>query len=114
MMAKISVVTVGRNRHVTLEGRVTAADLGRLERACGSALEHKIPPLEVNVERVRSIDAAAQSYVDRLSTRGARIAGNIAARRSALTLSGEERPVGRSGAEPRLVCSDRRDRRFRF
>ena len=110
MMAKISVVTVGRNRHVTLEGRVTAADLGRLERACGSALEHKIPPLEVNIERVRSIDAAAQSYVDRLSTRGARITGNIAVLSTDVVLRRAPRP-GRSDAEPRLV-SDRRDRRY--
>lgn len=76
-MARISVARSGGNYHITLEGRLTAADLGRLERSCGSALEHKLAPLEVNVERVLTIDDAARSYLERLSARGARIRGDL-------------------------------------
>ena len=54
-MAKISVVRDGGSYRITLKGRLTASDLRRLERACGNALEHKLAPLELNVEQVLSI-----------------------------------------------------------
>jgi hypothetical protein len=76
-MAKISVVRDGGSYRITLKGRLTAGDLRRLERACGNALEHKLAPLELNVEQVLSIDNVALGYLDRLRARGARIHGNL-------------------------------------
>lgn len=76
-MARISVTRAGGSFYITLTGRLTARDLRRLERACGSALEHRRAPLELNVERVLSIDTAARGYLDRLRARGARIQGDI-------------------------------------
>ena len=75
-MARISVIRVERFQ-ITLRGRLTAKDLRRLERACGSALEHKRAPLELNIEQVLSIDSAARGYLDRLRARGARIQGDV-------------------------------------
>ncbi|PYR38315.1 MAG: hypothetical protein DMF89_07495 [Acidobacteria bacterium] len=72
-MARISVVrTVGTYR-VTLAGRLMAADLKRLERACRHALEHKLVPLELNLDHVSATDAAARFYVEQLRARGATI-----------------------------------------
>ena len=76
-MAKISVVHAGASYRITLKGRLTASDLRRLERACGDALEHKLAPLELNIDHVLSIDNAARSYLERLRARGARIRGNL-------------------------------------
>ncbi len=58
---------------MTLQGQVSAADLKRLERACRYALEHKLVPLELDIERVTSIDDPARFYLERLRARGARI-----------------------------------------
>jgi hypothetical protein len=76
-MAKIFVVHTTGGYRITLKGRLMASDLGRLEHACGSALEQKLAPLELNVEQVLSIDHAARGYLDRLRARGARIHGNL-------------------------------------
>jgi hypothetical protein len=77
MMAKISVVRDGDSYRIALAGRLTAGDLRRLESACGHALEHKLAPLELNIERVLSIDHAALEYLDRLRARGARVRGRV-------------------------------------
>jgi ABC-type transporter Mla MlaB component len=76
-MARIFVAWARGSYQITLLGHLTASDLGRLERACGSALEHKLAPLELNVEQLLSIDEAATSYLDRLRARGARIRGSV-------------------------------------
>ncbi len=78
-MAKISVIRDGDHYRITLRGRLAAGDLGRLERACGKALEQKLAPLELNLEEVLSIDNAARGYLDRLRARGARVHGDVAA-----------------------------------
>jgi hypothetical protein len=72
-MARISVVRAGDISRVTLKGRLGAGDLKRLERACGAALQQKIVPLELDVQQVTSIDAAAETYLAKLGARGARI-----------------------------------------
>jgi hypothetical protein len=72
-MAKISVGRTASGYRVMLEGRLSAADLKRLERACRFALEHKFLPLELDLAKVTSIDDAARFYVERLRSRGARI-----------------------------------------
>jgi hypothetical protein len=70
-MATIAVARVGPRYRITLGGRLGAGDLGRLERACRHALEHELVPLELNLEKVSSIDGAARAYIDRLRARGA-------------------------------------------
>jgi hypothetical protein len=72
-MARISVARNALTYRVTLQGYFSAADLNRLERACRYALEHKLVPLELNLERVTRIDAAARFYIELLRARGARI-----------------------------------------
>ncbi|MGH9143178.1 MAG: hypothetical protein ACRD2I_18755 [Vicinamibacterales bacterium] len=72
-MAKISAARTAGTYRLTLEGRLAAGDLKRLERACGQALEHKLVPLELNLEKVSSIDAAARAYLERLRSRGAHV-----------------------------------------
>jgi len=72
-MAKISVARTTSGYRVMLEGRLSAADLKRLERACRYALEHKFLPLELDIGKVTSIDDAARFYVERLRSRGAHI-----------------------------------------
>ena len=58
---------------IRLAGRFSARDLKRLERACRYALEHKSIPLELKLEEVTSMDAAARAYVERLRARGASV-----------------------------------------
>jgi hypothetical protein len=74
-MARISIVRVGDISRVTLKGRLAAEDLKRLERACGTALHEKLVPLELDIRNVTSVDDAAEAYLERLRTRGARIRG---------------------------------------
>jgi hypothetical protein len=72
-MARISIVRVGDISRITLKGRLGAGDLKRLEQACGSALQEKLVPLELDLEQVTSLDDVAQAYLERLRSRGARI-----------------------------------------
>jgi hypothetical protein len=64
---------VGTIYRATLKGRLSARDLKRLERACGSALVQKHVPLEVNLQGVTSLDDSARAYLERLSARGATV-----------------------------------------
>ncbi len=70
-MARISVKHVDGRSCVTVSGQLSAADLRRLERACGAALEHKRVELELQLSQVSSMDAAARAFVQRLVDRGA-------------------------------------------
>ena len=72
-MARISVGRRGTSYQITLEGDLSARDLKRLERACRYALEHKLVPLELDLERVNTMDDVARAYVERLQARGARV-----------------------------------------
>jgi hypothetical protein len=72
-VARISVARTAGSYRVTLTGRLSAADLKRLERACRYALEHKLIPLQLNLGQVTGIDDAARFYIDRLRARGARV-----------------------------------------
>ena len=76
-MARISVVHRSGRYCVRLAGRLEAADLKRLERACRYALEHKEVPLELNLARVTDIDTTARTYLDRLRARGASVLGDV-------------------------------------
>jgi hypothetical protein len=74
-MARISIVRAGDISRITLKGRLGARDLRRLERACGSALQQKLVPLEIDIQQAISIDDSAEVYLEKLRVRGARIRG---------------------------------------
>ena len=93
-MAKISVIRHGDSYRIKLRGRFAAADLGRLERACGEALQQKPAPLQLNLEAVTSIDNVARGYLDRCA-------------RGVLTFKATaQRP--RSAVRPRGLADERR------
>ncbi|MGE0813448.1 MAG: hypothetical protein AB7O28_18685 [Vicinamibacterales bacterium] len=70
-MARIQVRVIDGRHHVTVYGPLVAADLRRLERACGPALEHRQPPLEIRVQESESLDEPSRVFLDRLARRGA-------------------------------------------
>ncbi len=70
-MARISVAATNSGRTVRIRGRLEAADLQRLERACGPALEQRAPQLELVLKDGTANDAAASAYLARLRARGA-------------------------------------------
>jgi hypothetical protein len=74
-MARISVAATVSGRTVTIRGRLKAADLHRLERACGPALEQRDPNLALVMRDAAAGDSAARAYLDRLQARGAVIRG---------------------------------------
>jgi hypothetical protein len=69
-MAHITVAANNTRRIVTIQGDLKAADLQRLERACGPALEQQRPELELVIRNGVIADSAAQAYVARLQARG--------------------------------------------
>jgi hypothetical protein len=75
-MARIIVARAGNRYRITLDGRLSAGDLRRLERACRYALEQKRVPLEINLDNVSMVDDVAQTYLERLRARGARVVGD--------------------------------------
>jgi hypothetical protein len=76
--AIIIVARIYRSRHddtlrVTLWGRLSAADMGRLEHICAPALLAHHVALEIDMHGVTSIDRSAAAILDRMAERGARI-----------------------------------------
>jgi hypothetical protein len=53
-----------------VRGSLSVRDLGRLERACGAALEEHDPPLEVHLKAVSSVDEASRMFLRQLAKRG--------------------------------------------
>jgi hypothetical protein len=72
-MARISRVSKHGRYRVSIRGALSVRDLGRLERACGPALEHERLPLEVHVAQMTTLDDASRVFLKRLATRGALI-----------------------------------------
>lgn len=70
-MARIAAAETAAGHTVTVRGRLVAADLQRLERACGPALEHRDLHLVIVFREATIGDAASRAYVDRLLARGA-------------------------------------------
>lgn len=70
-MANISVRIHEGKRRVTVRGHLVAADLRRLERACGSALEHRELPLELRVRDISQMDEVCRLFLASLERRGA-------------------------------------------
>lgn len=56
---------------IHLAGRLTANDLGRLEHACGRALEANPLRIELDLASVTSMDPTAAAFVARMVHRGA-------------------------------------------
>lgn len=72
-MARIIAKRLRDGYRVRIAGRLSAADLRRLERACGPALERHHVSLAINVSAVTAVDAAADAFLARLVERGARL-----------------------------------------
>jgi hypothetical protein len=72
-MARISVTHRGDGYRVKLQGKLAAADLHRLERVCGPALERPRAPLELDLTHVTMIDEVARAFVEQLQRRGATV-----------------------------------------
>lgn len=70
-VATISVRVGKEKRIVTVRGRLVAADLRRLERACGPALEHRELALELRLADRADMDDAARLFLGGLVRRGA-------------------------------------------
>jgi hypothetical protein len=69
-MARIRVSERGGRYRVTVRGPLRAADLRRLERACGVALEREAPRLAILLDSFAD-DSIAGAYLERLEIRGA-------------------------------------------
>jgi hypothetical protein len=72
-MARISVRRSTERTYITISGRLTAADMGRLEHACGAALTCETMALDIDLSRVTAIDVTAAAVLRRFTERGARI-----------------------------------------
>jgi hypothetical protein len=56
---------------IIVEGRLSAADMGRLEHACSRELISHTPHLEINLRRVTEIDQTALAVLGCIAARGA-------------------------------------------
>ena len=70
-MARILVKFRGDRYWITLSGSLRATDLGRLEQACGTALESPQAPLTLELRGVTDVDEVARRFLHRLEERGA-------------------------------------------
>jgi hypothetical protein len=74
-MARIRRHIFPHTVRVKVTGRLTAADVGRLEHACAPALLTRDVALEIDLGEVTESDEIADLIVDRMAARGARIKG---------------------------------------
>lgn len=70
-MARIRSTQSGDCRVVTVAGRLTAYDMGRLEHACSPALITAAPQLEIDLRRVTFTDPTAAAVLQKMRARGA-------------------------------------------
>jgi hypothetical protein len=77
IVARIRITRESDRLHVHIAGRLTATDLRRLEHACGPALTTARVSIELQLERVTDIDRAAAAFVERMTQRGATVAGQV-------------------------------------
>ena len=71
VLARMKVKTTQGRYFVTVTGQLRGRDLGRLERACGPALERRRAPLTVRLASILAIDEPAKAYLEHLVDRGA-------------------------------------------
>lgn len=93
-MARIRTKRVLADTRINVSGRLAAADMGRLERACGEALTRNPLQLQLDLTRVTEMDETAAALLERLRHRGARI--RLAGRTGA-EAGGGARRTGLSG-----------------
>lgn len=72
-MARIRSSGAGDVLRVSLTGRLTAADMRRLEHACAPALSDPAIELEIDLRRVTEVDPTARAVLHRMTLRGARL-----------------------------------------
>jgi hypothetical protein len=77
-MARITINRAANNTRIRIAGRLTAADMRRLENACAAALVVHPLRLRIDVGNVTEIDVTAAAVLDKLSARGADIQPNFA------------------------------------
>ena len=82
-MARIRSAQQGDLLRVTISGRLSTDDMGRLEHACAPALTSVQPNLELDLRGVTHADATAAAVLERMGRRGIRIT---------LPLQGLQRP----------------------
>jgi hypothetical protein len=83
-MARMKITRNGENTRIRIAGRLTAADMGRLERACAAALVVHPLRLDIDLGRVTEMDATASAVLARLNARGAVISPHVPRRRTPL------------------------------
>ena len=74
-MARIRSARTADGKLVTVSGRLTALDMGRLERACSSALTSYPPALEIDLRLVTHTDRTAATLLRHLADRGVVVTG---------------------------------------
>ena len=72
-MARIRRHILPHMVRLKVTGRLTAADVGRLERACAPALLTKDVALDIDLSEVTESDDMATLMLARMAARGARI-----------------------------------------
>jgi hypothetical protein len=72
-MARIRSTCHGDVVRLTISGRLSIDDMGRLEHACAPALVSDQPDLELDLRGVTHTDATAAAVLERIRQRGARI-----------------------------------------
>ena len=70
-MARIRSIKRFATVTVTVAGRLRAADIGRLEHACGPALTFERAQLVVDLQGVTEIDNVAEAHLRHMAGRGA-------------------------------------------
>jgi anti-anti-sigma regulatory factor len=70
-MARIRTIKRPTEVRVVIAGRLGAADMRRLEHACGPALTSERADLVVDLKRVTAIDGVAAAHLRYIATRGA-------------------------------------------
>ena len=70
-MARIRAIKRPTEVRVVIAGQLGAADMRRLEHACGPALTSERADLIVDLKRVTAIDGVAAAHLRHMETRGA-------------------------------------------
>ena len=70
-MARIRSVGGFHATRVSIAGRLTASDMGRLEHACSRALVSNPMRLDIDLSRVTFVDATARAVLAQMTRRGA-------------------------------------------
>lgn len=70
-MARIRSTQGFHATRVSITGRLTASDMGRLERACSQVLATNPMRLDIDLSRVTFIDNTARAVLEQMTRRGA-------------------------------------------